>query len=61
MNIPKISAELIGGPLCGQRRKLYPFVKDIIEESGKYIRDGEQTEAGHVVFRWVFNQKEVVK
>ena len=48
MTLTKIPAELLGGPRCGHRLALYPFVGEIFLRSGKYIRGEEKTkgEAG---------------
>lgn len=57
MTLTKIPAELLGGPRCGQRLALYPFVGNILVSSGKYIRGEEKTDRGRVIFRWVSNQR----
>ena len=57
MTLSKIPAELVGGPRCGQRLELYPFIGNILLSSGKYIRGDEKTQRGRVIFRWVFKQK----
>jgi hypothetical protein len=61
MTLTKVPAELLGGPRCGQRLALYPFVGNILLPSGKYIRDEEKTKGGRILFRWIAKQKEVVK
>ena len=57
MILTKIPAELIGGPRCGQRLALYPFVGNILLSSGKYIRGDKKTKAGRIKFEWIANQK----
>ena len=56
-----IQAELIGGPKDGARVEVMPFVGQLIDSHGKYIRGDQKTAKGRFKFEGIFNQKGVEK
>ena len=56
-----IRAELIGGPKDGAKVEVMPFVGQLIDSRGKYIRGDKKTAKGRVKFEWVANQKGLSK
>ena len=57
MSYEPIKAELIGGPKDGARVDVMPFVGQLVDSRGKYIRDNNKTAQGRVKFEWIGNQK----
>lgn len=57
MNLEPIRAELIGGPRDGARFEAMPFVGQLVDHRGKYIRGDKKTHGGRIKFEWISNQK----
>lgn len=52
-----IRAELIGGPKDGARLEVMPFIGQLVDDRGKYIRGDQKTAKGRIKFEWIGNQK----